>query len=119
MPSTATTWPNTLRSARRRMAGSAGARVTSPSVRGRPQRPGPRPALPAALAPLGEVRALRADRGVAAVAGIEPGLVGQPLEDLGLDLVDELGERRLVAEGVAHPAGEERVAREEVRVAGR
>ena len=46
--------------------------------------------LPAALAPLREVRPLGAERRVVAVAGVEPGVVGQPVEDLGLDLVDEL-----------------------------
>src|SRR6478736_4799216 len=74
---------------------------------------------PAPGAPLRETGSLRADRRVVAVAGVEPGLVGQPLEDLGLDLVDELDERRLVAERVADPAREERVAREEMGVAGR
>jgi len=38
--------------------------------------------LPAASAPFLEVRPLRAQRGVAAVAGIDPGRVGQPVEDL-------------------------------------
>ena len=54
-------------------------------------------------------------RGVAAVAGVEPGLVGEPVEDLGLDLVDQLREGVRVAERVADAAGEERVAGEEVR----
>ena len=48
-------------------------------------------ASPAARAPLGEVGSLGAERRVVAVAGVEPGLVGQPVEDLGLDVVDAAG----------------------------
>jgi hypothetical protein len=40
------------------------------------------------------------------VAGVEPGVVGQPLKQLGLHVVDELEERRVVTERVADPAGE-------------
>ena len=46
-------------------------------------------ASPAAGAPLREVRALGAERRVVAVAGVEPGLVGQPVEELGGHVVDQ------------------------------
>ncbi len=52
------------------------------------------------------MRALDAEHRVAAVAGVEPGVVGQLPEELRLDLRDELHEGRVVAEGVAHSAGE-------------
>src|SRR5215210_6477186 len=79
--------------------------------------PDPRPsASPAALAPLLQVRALGAQRRVVAVAGVEPGLVGEPVEQLGGDVVDQLPEGVVVVEGVADAAGEERVAGEEMRV---
>ena len=64
-----------------------------------------------------QVRALGAEGRVVAVAGVEPRVVGEPVEDLGGHLVEELGEGVGVAEGVADPAGEQRVAGEEVRVA--
>ena len=38
--------------------------------------------LPAAFAPLGQMRALRAEGGVAPMARVDPGRVGQPAEDL-------------------------------------
>ena len=41
------------------------------------------------VAPLREVRPLDAERGVVAVAGVDPGLVGQPVEELGLDVGDQ------------------------------
>ena len=50
------------------------------------------------------------------MARVEPGVVGEPVEQLGLDLVDELGEGGVVAEGVADAAGEQGVAGEQVRV---
>src|SRR5690606_27891735 len=46
---------------------------------------------PAPRAPLRQVRALRAQGGVVAVAGVDPGLVRQYVEDLGLDVVDQAG----------------------------
>ena len=75
---------------------------------------------PAAGAPLGERGALGAERGVLAVAGVEPGLVGQPVEELVLDVVDQ---RREVAPRrpsvLPTPPGNRRVAGEQVRGAGR
>jgi len=56
------------------------------------------------------MRALNPERRVVAVARVEPRVVGKAREELGLDVVDELLERRRVAEGVADAAGEERVA---------
>ena len=52
------------------------------------------------------------------MAGVEPGVVGEPVEHLGGDLRQQLREGLGVAEGVAHTAGEERVTGEQVRVAG-
>src|SRR5690606_13482366 len=69
-------------------------------------------ASPAPGAPLRQRRAFGAEGAVVAVAGIEPGVVRQPVEDLPLDVVDEGLEVLLVAEGVADPAGEQRVAGE-------
>src|SRR4051812_3268652 len=70
---------------------------------------------PAAFAPLLDVRALGPQRRVAAVAGIDPGLVGQPAEQLGVDVVDQRGEPRRVLLRVADAAGEQAVAGEQVR----
>jgi hypothetical protein len=56
------------------------------------------------------MRPLGTERRVVAVAWVEPGVVGQPVEDLGGDLLDPLLEGRLVVESVADPAREERVA---------
>jgi hypothetical protein len=56
-------------------------------------------------APLLEVRALGAQRGVLAVAGVDPGLVRQGAEDPLLDVVDEAGEPLPVLLGVADAAG--------------
>ena len=44
---------------------------------------------PAAFAPLREVGALGAQGGVGAVAGVDPGLVGELAEEFGLDIVDQ------------------------------
>jgi site-specific DNA recombinase len=52
------------------------------------------------------VRSLRAEGGVVAVAGVEPGLVGEGAEELGLDVVDEGAEVVRIAPGVADAAGE-------------
>jgi hypothetical protein len=52
------------------------------------------------------VRALRAERGVPAMARVDPGLVGQPVEDLRHDAVVERGEAGRVLLGVADAAGE-------------
>lgn len=44
---------------------------------------------PAALTPLGEMGTLGSERGVATMAGVEPGLIGEGSEDLVLDVVDQ------------------------------
>ena len=75
--------------------------------------------LPAPGAPLLEVRALGAEGGVLAVAGVDPGLIGQPVEQLGLDSRQQRGEPGRVLLRVADTAGEQAVAGEQVRaVAG-
>ena len=51
------------------------------------------------------------------MAGVEPRLVGEPVEELGLHVVEQAAEVVGVAEGVADATGEERVAGEQVRVA--
>src|SRR5690606_24400471 len=71
---------------------------------------------PAPRAPLRQVRALRAQGGVVAVAGVDPGLVRQYVEDLGLDVVDQAGERLRILVGVADTAREQAVAGEDVRM---
>src|SRR6476620_3957177 len=81
---------------------------------GRESSPGPRD-LPAPLAPLREMGPLVAEDRVVAVAGVEPGLVGEAVEDLGADLVDQGREGVRVSEGVADTAREEAVACPEVR----
>lgn len=45
--------------------------------------------LPTPGAPLGEVRALGAECRVLAVPGVDPRLVGEPVEELRLDVVEE------------------------------
>ncbi|GAB3940503.1 hypothetical protein GCM10027614_24300 [Micromonospora vulcania] len=72
--------------------------------------------LPAAGAPLGEGWALRAQGAVLAVAGVEPGLVRQLVEQLVLDVVDQRGEPLRILVGVTDATREEAVAGEEVRV---
>jgi hypothetical protein len=82
-------------------------RVTIPSGVTRVTRPpGMHHLVPPALAPLGEVQTLGADRGVLAVAGMDPRVVRQRAEQPCLDVVDEAGEPDGVLLRVAHPAGE-------------
>src|SRR6478735_8054249 len=71
--------------------------------------------LPASCAPLGEVRALGAQRGVLPVPRVDPRVVRQDVEDPLLDVVDQAGEALGVLLRVAHAAGEEAVAGEHVR----
>jgi len=61
---------------------------------------------PAAVGPFLEVRALVPERRVLAVARVDPGLVGQPVEDLLDDAFVEGGEARIVVLGVAETARE-------------
>jgi hypothetical protein len=56
-------------------------------------RPEAGAASPAALAPLFQVGALVAERCVAAVAGVDPGLVRQDVEDLRDDALVEAAKR--------------------------
>jgi hypothetical protein len=72
--------------------------------------------LPAALAPLRQVRPLRPERGVPAVSRVHPGAVGQRPEDLGHHAVVQRGEALRVLLGVADPAGEQAVPGEQVRL---
>jgi NADPH:quinone reductase len=74
--------------------------------------------LPASGAPLRHVRALGSDRGVLAVTGVHPGAVRQLGEHPLLEVVHELAEPLRVVLGVAGPAREQRIAREQVRPAG-
>src|SRR5699024_11456903 len=69
---------------------------------------------PAPLAPLGQRGPLRAEGGVVAVARVDPRLVPEAVEEPLLDVVEQLGEALRVPLRVAHPAGEQRVACEEV-----
>ena len=64
------------------------------------------PCLPAALAPLFQVRALGAEGGVVAVPGVHPGAVGQPSEELRHDAVVQRPEALRVLLRVADLAGE-------------
>src|SRR5690606_10863730 len=74
---------------------------------------------PAARPPLRQRWPLGAERAVVAVTGIEPGLVGQPVEDLAFHVPDEGVEVLGVAPGVSDATGEQRVAGEQVwRTAG-
>lgn len=63
--------------------------------------------------------AFGAEGGVGAVAGVDPGFVGEAGEEFGFYVVEEGLEVLLVAAGVADAAGEEGVAGEEVGRAGR
>jgi hypothetical protein len=63
--------------------------------------------LPAALAPLRQVRPLGPQGGVTAVAGVDPGRVGQPVEDLGDDPGVQRVEPRRVLLRVPDAAGEQ------------
>src|SRR3954469_17932619 len=74
---------------------------------------------PAAGAPLVEVRALRAQRRVVAVAGIEPRVVVVDVEHAGRDVLAERVEALAGVLRVADASREETVAGEEVRVPGR
>jgi MFS transporter, DHA2 family, methylenomycin A resistance protein len=74
--------------------------------------------LPAAFAPLAEVRALDSERGVLAMPRVHPGRVGQPVEQP----LGHVGEQRgevLWCGCLAHAAGEQRVSGEHVRLAGK
>ena len=76
--------------------------------------------LPAAGAPLVQVRALGAERGVLAVPGVHPCGVREPAEDLVGHVVDQGREASRVLLRVAHAAREQAVAGEQVRLrAGR
>ena len=95
-------WSGKQRRARASMPGARPAR-RSPPGRHSPTPPRPRrgqcggvvgAASPAALAPLREVGPLGAEGRVVAVAGVEPRLVGQPVEDLGLARRRSAGRRR-------------------------
>src|SRR5689334_8653646 len=68
---------------------------------------------PPAFAPFAEVRTFGAERRVVAVAGIEPRLVRQGVEHAGFEVVHERREVRRVGRP-AGPAGEQRVAGEQV-----
>ena len=72
--------------------------------------------LPAPLAPLFQVRPLGAERGVLPVSRIDPGAVRQPVEDLRHHALVQRREPRRVLLRVPHPAGEQAVAGEQVRL---
>jgi hypothetical protein len=72
--------------------------------------------LPAPLAPLFQVRPLGAERGVLPVSRIDPGAVRQPVEDLRHHALVERREPRRVLLRVPHPAREQAVAGEQVRL---
>src|SRR5438270_385922 len=63
----------------------------------------------------GAAAAHSAEGRIAAVAGIDPGVVRQLVEELVLDVVDQGVEVLLRTEGVADAAGEQAVAGEQVR----
>src|SRR5215472_8274053 len=77
-----------------------------------------RECLPAAGAPLGNVRALHTDCGVLAVAGIHPGAIRQFGEDPLLEVGDQAAEPLGVTVRVARTAGEQRITGEQVRLVG-
>src|SRR6202044_433341 len=99
-------------------------RRASARAQASPSRPAPTTTtsasmlLPAAGAPFGDVRALGAERGVLAVAGVDPGAVGQLAEHPLLEVVHELAEPLRVLLGVAGAAGEQGVSGEQVRLVG-
>lgn len=72
--------------------------------------------LPAARPPLRQTRPLIAQRGVGSVTRVDPGLIGQPAEQLRLDVVDQRGEVVGVLERVPDPPGEQAITGEQVRV---
>ena len=84
-------------------------RLRHPGQRAPAAAPSPRPAArsPSPGAPLLNVRALGAQRGVLAVARVHPGAVGQRAEHPFLQVVHELAEPLRVLLGVAGPAGEQ------------
>src|SRR3954462_6616176 len=75
--------------------------------------------LPAALAPLRQVRALGAEGGVLAVAGIEPGAVRVNTEQALLDVVEPGDEIFRAAERVTYSAWKQAVPGEGVDAAVR
>src|SRR5690606_29193883 len=77
-------------------------------------RPDHRRGSPAPLAPLAEGRALGTEDRVPAVPRIDPGRVVEDVEHTGGDVLDETVEALARVLGVAHAAGEERVAGEQV-----
>jgi len=91
---------------------AAGAALLTLAVRHRKVLLG---ALPASLAPLGQVRPLRPQRGVLSVPRVHPGGVGQPVEDLRHHAVVQGREALRVFLRVADTAGEQAVPREQVR----
>jgi DNA-binding transcriptional ArsR family regulator/uncharacterized protein YndB with AHSA1/START domain len=100
-------------------AGVASASDPDSAMEPRPGRPKRHLAmlLPASVAPLAEVRAFRAERGVLAVPRVHPGRIRHRVEEP----VDHVGEQRgevLGRVGLAHAAGEQRVAGEHMRLAG-
>jgi hypothetical protein len=76
-------------------------------------------ALPAPLAPCGQVRALGAERGVLAVPRVHPGDVREPAEDLLGHVVDQGREASRIPLRVTHAAREQAVAGEQVRLRAR
>jgi DNA-binding transcriptional ArsR family regulator len=93
------------------------ARASDPSTP-MPPRPGrPKRRLPAAGAPLAQVRAFGAERGVVAVPRVHPGLVREPVEQALGHVAEQRGEVR-GGVGPAHAAGEQRVPGEQVRRLG-
>src|SRR3954467_2287842 len=68
---------------------------------------------PAAGAPLLQVRTLAAEVRVVTVPGVEPGLVRQSVEHLGLEIVHQRGEARRVG-GPPWPSRKQGVAGEQV-----
>ena len=91
-----TPWPGSpgkLAAARRRDRDLPGGHVLrkphTTMVLSWPEATGRRLALPAPLAPLGQVRVLGAEGGVAAMPREDPGRVGQPIEHLRLHAVEQ------------------------------
>src|SRR3954462_11327719 len=74
---------------------------------------------PTPRSPLVEVRPLGAQGRVLAVAGGEPGLVGEPVEQLRPYVVQQRPEVVRVPAGVPHATGEERVTGPQVRGSSR
>lgn len=72
---------------------------------------------PAALAPLRQLGTLRAQGGVVPVPGVDDGVIAVDAEDAVLHIVDERGEV-LWTGRLAHAAGEQAVAAEDVHHTG-